>query len=464
MIRFLSINDPYRLLVVLALMAVLGIYAHSRLPEATIPEIRGMITGEMMGENKLIYVRVMDSTPPVTALINRAIVEVAGRNLGIRHTLTIAVFFLQAVVFGLLLINNRAFEQQTYLPPFLYGVLLFFSLDSIAFTREVWSSAFLVLAIDRVFRQLQFREQQDANLQVLGLFVGLSSLCAFSYTVFFPGILLILATTTRLDLRQVLLYTTGFMLPHLIVMTIYASIDRFPELWANFYLTNFEFNTRTFMDLKSLLLLSVVPLTYLVLSLLMSARNTRFTRYQSQIFNVMFIWLVFGVVEVWLSRNRTAQSLVVCIPPIAYFITHYLSRIRRRWLAETMLWIFIGGLLTVSSLAMQGRISPISYAQTFAGNANSDLQEKKLLVLSPDLAVYRNNKAAGFFPEWAVTEQIFKDPGYYENIVTVYNAFQVDPPDVIIDPEQLMTEMFRHMPDVAKRYKKVGERYVRVGS
>ncbi|MFM7329940.1 MAG: hypothetical protein ACKO3B_14550, partial [Bacteroidota bacterium] len=62
MIRFLSINDPYRLLVVLILMAGFGFYAHSRLPEATIPEIRGMITGEMMQENKLVYVRVMDST------------------------------------------------------------------------------------------------------------------------------------------------------------------------------------------------------------------------------------------------------------------------------------------------------------------------------------------------------------------------------------------------------------------
>lgn len=462
MIRFLSINDPYRLLVVLILMAGLGFYAHSRLPEATIPEIRGMVTGEMMQENKLIYVRVMDSTPPVTALINRVITEVAGRNLGIRHTLTIVVFFLQAVVFGLLLINNRAFEQQTYLPPFLYGALLFFSLDSIAFTREVWSSAFLVLAIDRVFRQLQFREQQDANLHVLGLFIGLSSLCAFSYAVFFPGILLILATTTRLDLRQVLLYTTGFMLPHLVVMTIYAALDRFPELWANFYLTNFEFNTRTFMDFRSLMVLSVLPLTYLVLSLLMSARNTRFTRYQSQIFNVMLIWLIFGVVEVWLTRNRTAQSLVVCMPPMAYFISHYLSRIRRRWLAETMLWIFLGGLITISTLGLEGKIATISYDLTFAGNDNSDLKGKKLLVLSPDLAVYRNNKAAGFFPEWAITEPIFNNPGYYENVVTVYNSFQVDPPDVIIDPQNLMAEMFRHMPEVANRYKKAGERYVRI--
>lgn len=462
MIRFLSINDPYRLLVVLILMAGFGFYAHSRLPEATIPEIRGMITGEMMQENKLVYVRVMDSTPPVTALINRAIVEVAGRNLGIRHVLTIAVFFLQAVVFGLLLINNRAFEQQTYLPPFLYGALLFFSLDSIAFTREVWSSAFLVLAIDRVFRQLQFREQQDANLHVLGLFVGLSSLCAFSYSVFFPGILLILATTTRLDLRQVLLYTTGFMLPHLTVMTIYAAIDRFPELWANFYLTNFEFNTRDYMDFKSLLILSVLPLTYLVLSLLMSVRNTRFTRYQSQIFNVMLIWLVFGVVEVWLTRNRTAQSLVVCMPPIAYFISHYLSRIRRRWLAETMLWIFIGGLLTISTLGLEGKINSISYAQTFAGNDSSDLNGKKLLVLSPDLAVYRTNKAAGFFPEWSISEPIFSNPGYYENVVTVYNAFLVDPPDVIIDPSGLMPELFSHMPAIARQYRKEGEGFVRI--
>jgi len=462
MIRFLSINDPYRLLVVLVLMVILGIFAHRQLPEATIPEIRGMVTGEMMEEGKLLYVRVMDSTPPVTALMNRLMVKVAGRNLGVRHAITVAVFFFQAVVFGLLLINNRAFEQQTYLPPFLYGALVFFSLDSISYTREVWASAFLVLAIDRVFRQLQFREQQDSNLHLLGLFVGLSSLCVFSYAVFFPGILLIMATTTRLDLRQVLLYATGFMLPHLVLMTIYASLDRFPELWSNFYLTNLEFNTRTFMTFRSMMVLSLLPLTYLILSLILSARNTRFTRYQSQIFNVMLIWLVFAIIEVWLTRQRTAQSLVICMPPLAYFISHYLSRIRRRWLAELMLWVFLGGLLTVSTLGLRERIPSVSYSLTFAGNDSSDLTGKKLLVLSADLAVYRNNSAAGFFPEWAVSEPIFRNPGYYENVITVYNSFRVDPPDVIIDPENLMQEMFRHMPDVARRYRREGERYVRV--
>ena len=220
--------------VVLLLMAGLGFFAHSRLPDTTIPEIRGMITGEMMEEGKLLYVRVLDSTPPVTALINRFIVDVAGRSIGIRHFITVAVFFLQAVIFGLLLINNRAFEQQTYLPPFLYGTLLFFSLDSIAFTREVWASLFLVLAIDRVFRQLQFRAQLDPNLHLLGVLVGLSSLCVFSYAVFFPGILLILAVTTRLDLRQVLLFTTGFLVPHLVLMISYALLNRFPELWSTY--------------------------------------------------------------------------------------------------------------------------------------------------------------------------------------------------------------------------------------
>jgi len=463
MIRFLSINDPYRLLVVLLLMGGLGFYAHSRLPDATITEIRGMVTGEMMADGKLLYVRVLDSTPPVTALINRFMVNVADRNIGVRHMLTVAVFFFQAVVFGLLLINNRAFEQQTYLPPFLYAASLFFTLDSIAFTREVWASAFLVLAIDRVFRHLQFREQQDSNLHLLGVLIGICSLCVFSYAIFFPGILVILAITTRLDLRQILLFTTGFVVPHAGLMISYALLNRFPELWSSFYATNLEFNTRTFMDFNSMFWLSLIPLTFLALALFLSARNTRFTRYQWQIFNVMLIWLVFGIIEVWLSRHRTAQSLVVCMPPVAYFVTIYLLRIRRRWIAELMFWLFIGGIITVATLGMEGKIKSIDYSQTFAGNSATGLKDKRVLVLSPDLAVYRNNTAAGFFPEWAISEEIFRNPGYYENVITIYNSFRVDPPDVIIDPGNLMTEVFRHMPDIARRYRHKGEQWERVG-
>lgn len=461
MIRFLSINDPYRLLVVLLLMAGLGYYAHTRLPEANITEIRGIITGEMMEEGKLLYVRVLDTTPPVSALINRFMIDVAGRSIGIRHFVTVAVFYFQAVIFGLLLINNRAFEQQTYLPPFLYGTLLFFSLDSISFSQEVWASAFLVLAIDRVFRQLQFRAQLDSNLHLLGVLIGVSSLCVFSYAVFFPAILIILATTTRLDLRQGMLLTTGFLVPHLALMISYALLNRFPELWSSFYSTNFEFNTSPFMDFNSMFWLSLTPMVYLILALFLSVRNTRFTRYQWQIFNVMLIWLVFGIIEVWLSRHRTAQSLVVCIPPVAYFVTIYLLRIRRRWLAESMFWLFVVVIITVATYGINGRIRGIDYSQAFIGSFNTELKNRKVLVLSPDLAVYRNNKAAGFFPDWAISEPVFRNLGYYENVVTIYNSFQVDPPDVIIDPGNLMGEVFTHMPDVAQTYKRQGEWWVR---
>ena len=126
-----------------------------------------------------------------------------------------------------------------------------------------------------------------------------------------------------------------------------------------------------------------------------------------------------------------------------------------------MFWFFTVGIISVSTLAMQNKVPGIDYSLMFAGNNDARLNDRKVLVLSPDLAVYRNNKAAGFFPEWSITEDIFSAPGFYENVVTIYNSFQVDPPDVIIDPNNLMQEVFRHMPDVARKYKRDGELWVR---
>lgn len=461
MIRFFSVNDPYRLLVVLVFMMAAGIAAHSNLTNITVPEFKAMIVGEMMADGKVLYADVWDSTPPLTAWINRVMVGIAGRATLARHLITVFVFFLQASFFGMLLIRNHAFEQSGYFPSFLFALLLFFSLDAIAFTREVWASTFLLLALDRTLREIQFRDQQISNLNVLGILVGIASLCVFTYAVFFPGILLILIVTSRMDPRKILMYTAGFLFPHLLLITAYYIRGYMPDLMAHFYYANFQFNTLTYFSGYGLLILSAFPLAFVVIALLRGKGNKSLTRYQSQISVVMLLWLLIGVAEIWLARQRSAQNLVVCIPPVAYYLHYYFIRIRRLWIAVMLPWFLMAGIFAVAYLSLHGKINGVSYEKVLLSGFAKEYQDKKLLVLSDDLSQYQAGSVAGYFPEWALSSAVFREPGFYEHIILLDRLFREDPPEIIVDPENLMPGVFRYLPEAGKYYRAEGNRYIR---
>ena len=460
MIRFFNINDPYRLLVVLAFMIVMGIIAHSSLPGATSAETKGMVIGEMMSDNLSLYDEIWDSTPPLTATAHWLVTEVFDRSLGIRRGISVVLLFIQAAMLGFLLSNNRAFEQPGFLSSFIFAVLVFFSFDSITFTREIWASFFLLLAINRVLKQIQFRDQDESNLTLLGVFVGVSSLFVFTYSVFYFAILVILVVNSRPEPRQFLLFTLSFLFPHIILLTVYFLKGDLTFLWSSFYLPNFEFNTRSTMASSGLLLLSAVPLTYMLFALVMALRNARMTKYQSQIFQIMVFWLIFGLIEVWIARQRTAQSLIVCAAPLAYLINFYLIRIRRQRIANLMLLLFAAAVITIGSWSNSGKISLIDYSKNYPENTRPEWSNKKILVLTDAPFYFTQNTAGGFFPEWDLCADLFRQPGYYENVEVLNRAFLKNPPELIIDPENLMAGVFHYLPDLEIQYRRNGENYL----
>jgi hypothetical protein len=177
----------------------------------------------------------------------------------------------------------------------------------------------------------------------------------------------------------------------------------------------------------------------------------------------MLFWLLFGLIEVYFTRLRTPQALLVCVPPLAYFISHYLLLIRRKTLAESMLWLFLIGTLVISSLSVRNLIKPIDYSNLSIPEAKGEsLHNKKIWVLNDSLSPYVSNKPSGFFLEWNLAKPVFHNPGYYQHVLSVANAFEKDPPDLILDPNNLMTGVLKYMPKYQAQYRREGNYYVRI--
>jgi hypothetical protein len=461
-LRFFRINDPYRLLGVLIVMIIASVPLLLKSDLITIQELKNMILGEALNDGKTIYTQVIDDTPWLASKFAQLAELIFGRSLTARHILALIVLFFQAAFFSLILVRNKAYNENNYFPALIFGVLCFFSFDVISLSDELWASVFLLFALSNLFKEIEFKVQRDETVLNIGVYVGIASMFVFSYSIFLVGTYFILVAFTRISIRKSFLLLFGFIFPHALLMAFYYFKGGLPQLGNLFYGVNITIRSLTLVSWQSMFWLSFTILIYFIFSMVMLSREARFTRYQSQLLQVMLIWLLIALLNVSIARERSPHSFTIFFPPIAYFISHYLLLIRRKGIAEMMLWVFILMIVGVGSLARWNKLSGVDYSNLLIRKEQAgEIKSKRILILSDRVELYRNNKMAAYFLNWNLSKRIFELNHYYEDIVLINESFQKDPPDVIFDKQDRMKKIFSRLPLIAKQYERKGNRYER---
>jgi hypothetical protein len=462
-LRFFRVNDPYRLLGVLLVMIAASFPLLLKSDLITVQELKDMVLGEALNNGKTMYTQLIDDTPWLASKFAQWTETLFGRSLTARHILALVLLFFQAVYFSLILVRNKAYSENNYFPALIFGVLCFFSFDVLSLSDELWASVFLLFAISNLFTEIEFRVQRDETILNLGVYVGIASLFVFSYSIFLVGTYIILLAFARISFRKTLLLFFGFLFPHALLIAFYYFKDGLPELYHSFYGANLTLSSVALVSWQSLLWLSFAILIYFFFSIMMLSREARFTRYQSQLLQVMFIWLLIALLNIIVARERSPHSFITLVPSLAYFISHYLLLIRRKWIAEMMLWLFIITIVGIASLARWNKLDRVDYSALLVKTQTKDVEVKgkKILVLSARMDLYQNNEMAGYFLNWNLSKEIFELNHYYHDLVLINESFQKDPPEVIIDEQGQMNKIFSRLPLIAKQYERKGNRYER---
>src|SRR5882762_7425544 len=222
----------------------------------TIQELKDIVLGELLNSGKIIYQQVVDDTPWAASWLAKLAELVLGRSILMRHIFALLIIFFQAAFFAFILIRNRAYNESNYLPAFIFGFLCFFSFDMLSLSRELLASTFLLLALNNIFKEIEFRVQRDEIIFNIGIYIGISSLLVFSYSVFLLGAIVILSLFARISIRKTLLLTFGFSFPHIALACLYYFRSGLPEFGTYFYNTNFTFHSLNLVSWGSILWLS----------------------------------------------------------------------------------------------------------------------------------------------------------------------------------------------------------------
>jgi hypothetical protein len=460
LLRYFRINDPYRLVGLLVLLLLLYLPLFIDMPPLTFPELKSQVIGEKLNEDQNLYTGLVDNTAPLAAWFYEMTDSLFGRSLMARHIVAFMLLFLQGAYLGIMFIIRKVFNENTYIPSLIFCLLCLFSYDTLTLSAELAGLTFLLLALNNMFKEIEFRVQRDETVFNLGLFVSIASLFSFAFVVFLLCVMAILFFFTRTTPRKFMLLIFGFFLPHLVVISISYLNGSLSQLWQYFYLANLNPAREIFVSTKTLLVLGALPLFYFIISVFMLQREARFSKYQSQLLQVMFLWVGFSLLYVFYCKDLRPQNLIVFIPALTFLFTHFFLFIRRKKYAELNIWLLLIGIVTVSYLARYSKLNAADYSALTVTPVKDPVPEnKRILVLENNLTYLRRNKLATPYLNWRLSEEIFRNPGYYENLTAVYHVLKTDAPQVIIDRENLMKPFFERMPEMKKQYRRTGDVY-----
>ncbi len=460
MLQYFRINDPYRVIGLLVILLVLFSPFLIDVADLTFPELKSIIIGDRVLNGSGLYTGVIDSTAPFTGWLYALVSAITGESLAARHALAFVILFLEAVLLGVIFIDKKAFPDSSFIPSLMFGILCVFSFDTVSISGHLVGTVFLLVTLNYLFREIEFREENYEIIMRTGFFLGISSLFEFSFSVYLFPILITLILYTRTSGRKIALFIIGYLLPHMLIVSIYFINGGAAELWYYFYLPNLEFGNMSYVGIRDMLTLMGIPVFFVLAALIIVNRESRFTKYQSQLLQAMFFWTVFSILQVYYSRDIRPHSFIPVMIGFSFYLSHLFLMIRRRRFAEIAFWIFFLGVIGLSLFARYSSRYETMYGDLIVPKGPAPYENKKLVVLSDSLALYQGSQMTTPFFNWRLSKEIFEEPDYYENVTKVHEGFK-DHPDVIVDPQDLMKPFFERMPELRKNYTRSPEGYRR---
>ncbi len=455
MLTFFRLNDPYRLVIIFFLLLALRIPAMLN-DNLTIPELNYMLLGEKLTNGADLYSEIWDNIGPLSAMVYALIDFLFGKSQLAYQIIAWLFVFFQAFIFNRLLLINKAYNESTYIPGLLYALLMSWFWDFFTLTPILMSVTFILLALHNIFSHIEFRAKRDEMILNIGLFLGIAYLFYFPTFILGLGTLLIFLFFTGTVTRRYVMLIYGFFLPFLLASLYFLLSGRWQDFNYSFIQPLFFGYRRWYVSWLSALIIFSVPTVLLIFSLIKMGSSGRFNNYQTRLNQTMFVWLIFSLGVVFLSDVNAPNTYVILVPALSFYLSHYFLLMRRRFLAELIFFIFMVSLVMINYGATYDFfhiVKPSDFKNYLTeSDRYQQFSDKKILVLGKDTGAYRHAMSATPFLNWDISKSVFRNPDYYDNLSVILEGFEKDPPDVIIDENDVLPAIFNRVVPLREKY------------
>lgn len=446
MISIFKISDFLRPVLLLIILLAMRIPLFCMEPPLLLQELHGMVLAEKMASGFLIYRDIIDDTAPFTAMVYALIDILFGRSQLMYQFIALVLIYIQAMIFNKLSNKNGLYFENTYVPALIYIVCASIFYDFFTLSGALMALTFVLLAISPVLSHIK-KGVDDIGLLKTGLFIGISSLF-YIYTVFFiPIIFIIFILYASMTFRKYTIMCWGFVFPWIAVLIYFFWQNGYTEFFDVFLFSfiNEQYNQAIFYN--DLAIITAAAIFFFVAAFFKVFKVWRFTHFQKVAQQSFIILIFFTLIFIIFQFEKDTSSVLLVIPGVAFFISHFFLLGRRKVMQEVFFIIFLTYTLNINySTVNLGFFDKALF--DFKGQMSEPsqwhnvIQNKKVAVFGSALNVYRDNQLASPFLNWELSRQKWIKPEKYAGIISLYQKLKEDLPDVIIDKEGVAPEYF----------------------
>ena len=426
----------------------------------SVPELKFLLVGERLGDGFIMYRDLYDHTGPFAAFVYKWLDLIFGRSRWVHLICSTILVIFQAGFFNNILLRNKAYNENTYVPAFLYVVLMCGTFDFFALSPQLMSLTFILLSLNHVFRRID-NVVTDELFLYSGVYLGIAT------GFYLPSIIFIVVF-----LMSFILFTTSVV--RRLLIFIYGSVSVFVITWGYFFwygaagdflysffwagLTKPNQPLITYMSfLESGYVLGIVALiSFTVLFTL------RLTNFQQKMQQVMVLLFLGSILIILFSKELSTLDLVLFIPSITFFLVYFIFSLRKK------IWRFSLPYLIIFSLLLypffwKDRMAPS--ALWLDDNEEITFHDQRLMGIGVSVNEFRDNKLAGPFLDPYLSQKKLEQLYYFHGASELYKVISESSPEIIEDRWGIVPQLFEQFPKLRNSYHQTGDTtYIRIAT
>ena len=460
MLSFFKINDPYRLAAVflIAMMIQLPFLIN---PVYSTEQSYWLTIGEAL-KGGTMYRDVWDSMAPLAATIYWLVVSLFGKSVLALNILGILLNFVVAVLINNMLIRNKVYEQNTYVPAFVFIILSSLNHSFSSFSPVQLGITFVLLALGNLLGHVEFRAKRDEQIINIGLYMGVAVLFYFPLIVFIPITLLLFIMFTGTKNRRYFLFITGSFLPLIFAFCYYWLAAEKSGYFTFHFILPYLKPDQNDTDWLYLIKVAIPLLILFLLGAGSMGMQKRLNNYQIRLNQLFIVVTLLAPTMLFFTIEVTPTVLTVFLPLVTFFVVHFLLLFKRGIVGEVVTLLFVS--VMIFSLFDDGRqiTGWFESSNPEALKRATDEQEftrgKKIMVLGDERALYYRGALATPFFDWSLSAPFFRQLDHYDNQVFLQESIDSQQPEVVIDYEGLWPEITDRLPLIDQQYRQVRPR------
>ncbi|WP_425389487.1 hypothetical protein [Ekhidna sp.] len=420
-------------------------------------QLKWSLIGEWLNQGYRMYSETFDYTGPLAVIIYKYFDLLFGRTMFLHYGLSSLVIIYQAGIFNMLLLKNKAYDENSYLPAFLYMILMVSVPDFMALSPQLLSLTFILLALRNVLRRIDNQVTDELFLNS-GIFIGVATMIYLPSIVFFIVFLVSLILFSTAVTRRITLYLFSFLLVFVLCGLYFYWRGDFLIFLDSYLTQNLLMDEAGALNKWDAVKAGAGFTLIFLISIFKTWGSARQTNFQQKIQQV--IWLMFfgGIATFFLSNEKSLHELVFMVPIIAYFWTYYFVLLRRQIFKLVMPGILIFGLIGYNIYSYRAFLNDLIVKPPSTTQENT-------MILGENLTYYKDQEILTPCLNSTLSTRAFEGLEYYSAASRLYQIFNSAQPDLIIDELGVMPQVFERFPKIETQYEARGNgRYARVNN